>query len=135
MKLNASFTVEAALVMSIVFFSLSTAILYAYRQRDKVFMKYVSQETAQDMSHTEETWRPEISNETVVTERADGRLKNIGRLSKFNISASRNEFYEKASAENTYDNETYETGISNVENYMRLVSVVMDFKKGQENGE
>jgi len=135
MKLNASFTVEAALVLSVVFLSLSTAILYAYRQRDKIFMKYVSQETAQDMSHTEEDWRPDRSNETVVVRRANDRLKNIGRLSGFNISASRKELYEKAEAANSFDGQTYETSISNIENYMRLMAVIMDFKKEQEDGE
>jgi len=134
-KLNASYTVEAAIVMSIVFLSVATAILYAYRQRDKVFMKYVSQEAAQDMAHTEEIWRPETSNEDTVRNRANNRLKNIGRLSGFEISVSRNEFYETADADNTFDDEIYETKINNIENYMRIMAVVMDFKKEKEDGE
>ena len=131
MKLKASFTIEAAFVMSILIFCLLTAILFTYSRRDLIFKNYVSSQAAVDAAYTEEKWKPADDTLEEVEARANTRLHNIGRYSSSMLSASRDELNNKAAA--YFEDETYISKITDIENYMRLTSVIMDFTKTEEN--
>ena len=131
MKLKASFTVEAAFVMSIIFFCLITAILFAYSTRDRIFKNYVSNQAAVDAAYTEEKWKPADSTLDKAEERANSRLHIIGRYSSSMLSVSRDELQNLARS--NINDETFTAGIVDIENYMRITSVIQDFMKAEEN--
>ena len=131
MKLKASFTVEASFVMSIIFFCLITAILFAYSTRDRVFKNYISSQAAVDAAYTEEKWKPAGSTLEKAEEHANSRLHTIGRYSSSMLSVSRDELQNNAYA--NIDDEIFTARIIDIENYMRITSVIQDFTKTEGN--
>lgn len=132
-RLQASSTIEAAMVMGIILICLVTAILFAYRCRDNIFKKYAASEAALMTAHTEETWLPDRSEKEAIENYANTRLHTIGRYAGSDISSSRDELLDIATVR--FREEEYTAKIADIENYMRLSSVVKDFidKKKKED--
>ena len=133
LQLKASFTVEAAFVMSIIFFCLVTLIMFAYRCRDGVFRNYAANQAAQSAAYTEEAWEPQENNIAAAEELANRRLHTIGRYAGEDLYISRDEYMNTAEA---YHGELeYKARYGDVENYMRLNSVFEDFADMLKEGE
>ena len=126
--LKASFTIEAAFVVSIVLLSIATGILYVYVRRDSTYLGYTGQCAAMDAAYTEEDWKPESSNMSEVEKRSDYRLHILGSLMSLSTEASRDALTGRATV--TVGDRQYTGKISNTENYMRLTSVIADFGNG-----
>ncbi|MDO4938897.1 MAG: hypothetical protein Q4E54_02935 [Lachnospiraceae bacterium] len=133
-QMQASFTVEAAMVMGIILICLVTAIIFAYRCRDGVFRNYVAGEAALMTAHTEETWLTDLSETEAIEQYAHARLSVLGRYTDQNLSLSRDRLSETATAR--HGDEEYTAKIADIENYMRLSSVIKDFveKKEKDDG-
>lgn len=127
---KASFTIEATIVMAIILMCVVTMIMFAYRCRDSVFRNYVMSESAHKTAHMEETWKPHISNTDGIKQYSEDRLHTIGRYSGKSILLSRDEFMNTASAE--FDEVMINARFGDVENYMRLASVIRDFKDARK---
>lgn len=133
MKLKAGFTIEAAVVLSVILLSLATAIMWCYKKRDIAFKNYTLQAAAVDAAYTEEKWAPGISSLKNVEQNSDMHLHVIGSLSGDVTTASRDELIKRAYA-NAGDSR-FDAKIVDIESFMRLAKVVGDFNdsRGKEN--
>ncbi len=116
--------------MGIILICLVTAILFAYRCRDKIFKNYVASEAVFMTAHTEETWLPDKSEKEAIENYANTRIHTIGRYAGSDISSSRDELIDIATVR--FGDEEYTAKIVDIENYMRLSSVVKDFVDKKE---
>lgn len=134
--LKAGFSVEAAIVMAIIFMCVATLIIFAYHCRDIVYRNYVVSESAERAAYTEEIWKPRDSSLDLVEENADRRLHTIGTFAGYSLSAERDEVSDTAMA--MFGDICVKAHFSDAENYMRLSSVIVDFadsyKKDEDNG-
>lgn len=135
-ELKAVFTVEAAVIMAIIFMCIATLIMFAYRCRDIVYRNYVVSEATQRAAYTEEIWKPRDSSLDLVEQNADRRLHTIGTFTGYSLSAEKDEVTDTATA--VFGDISVKAHFSDAENYMRLSSVIRDFadhyKRDENNG-
>lgn len=131
-SLKASFTIEATIVMAIIFICVVTMIMFAYRCRATVFRNYVMSEAAQKTAYTEEVWKPRTSNSDEIKQYSEARLHTIGRYSDKGLLLSKDEIMNTASAE--FDGVAINTKFGDIENFMRLTSVIRDFADAGKEG-
>ena len=122
-QLKASFTVEATIVMAIIFFCLVTVIMFAYRVRDNIYKNYVLSEAAEKTAFTEEIWNHDVNETEIAADKAEKRLNTMGRFSGKRVMLSKN----KTLATAVMEEDSFEACIADTENYMRFSSVAADF--------
>jgi hypothetical protein len=79
-SLPASFTIEAAYVFSIVFFSLAFTIRVAYNERNKALTGFVINEANEKAAHTEAVYDPEGADPEEVAADAGKRFAAVPAL-------------------------------------------------------
>jgi len=86
-KFDASFTVEASLVMTIIFLSMATVIVYAYAKRDSLVSSFTLQESALDASRIEDGWLQKLDSLEDIETYVNNKLHKVARLQGRSIDA------------------------------------------------
>ncbi|MBQ0145903.1 MAG: hypothetical protein KBS51_02145 [Lachnospiraceae bacterium] len=131
-QMKASFTVEATLVLSVIFLCLVTMIMFAYQCRDNIFGNYVANEAAVRAAYLEEKWKSGNSSIDSIEESVEKRLHTVGRFYGKPVYVSKNDLSDNAAAE--FDERTFTAPVADTENYMRLTSVIEDFTDNLKEG-
>lgn len=134
-RLQASFTIEAAYVMAVVFMCIVTAINFAYGQRDKVLGGFVAHEVLEAASHIEQKFDEDGNDIDAVTAYAIDRLSGIGGLSGSIVEIDRSQIDIKVNMTSASTQNDLSSKVFNPEGWMRKESVVRDFITSLKDGE
>lgn len=133
--LPASFTVEAAYVFSVLFFSLAFTIRVAYNERNKALAGYVVNEANERASHAEPVYDPEGADSEKCAADAMERFTAIPALRGASVTIERGIFRTTADAgAGSIEKKITQTN-GNPEEWMRMTSVVQEIlERNHKNG-
>lgn len=138
-KYKASFSVEAAYVFSVVFFSISAAIRFAWAQRNFCLAAFVLSEGCEQASHAEAVYEPDSAEISRITSDLRQRLSSAGALRGAAPSLSKDLFTAEAALTDAGIRLRIRQRIYSPESTMRAATTLTEFKdkaktyKGGEN--
>lgn len=130
-RLNGSFSVEAAFVFSIVFFSISVAIRFAFTQRNACLSAFVLSESCEQLSCAEELYMPDFITPTLQTAILKRRLSPIGSFRESECSVKKRSLHVESSLENGSMKLRAKRKIHSPESTMRASTALTDWKKSK----
>ena len=91
-RLKASFTIEAAYIFPIIFFTLAFVFNYARTERDLTLSRFVLRESASRAAHLEPTYDPDGPDADDITAAMGTRFAGVDQLATDDTGASRSLF-------------------------------------------
>lgn len=125
---HASFSVEAAYVFSILFFSISAAIRFAWVQRNACLAAFVLSESSARCAHAEEHYLPETAELSQINAALKNRLSSIGAFQNAASSVQKNLFEVNSSLEHDTMQLHVKQRIYSPESTMQAVTALSEFK-------
>ena len=126
-SVRGSFSVEAALVFSVVFTALSAAIRFAFLQRDLTLSGMLLNEGALMAARVEAVYDPDGLSEDGIREELKGRFSSVGTLSRGEVSAHRGVLKARSSIRTESLDLSSETPVFNPESTLRLSTSTEEF--------
>ena len=125
--LQASFTVEAALVFSTVLFAISAVLGFAFRQRDLTLAGFLLNEGSSRAARIEKVYDPDGLSEEKVEEDLRERFSSVGTLSAGTLRTSAGLLKASSSLRTDVLDLTSEKRIFDPETTLRLSTSVDEF--------
>ena len=125
--LQASFTVEAALVFSTVLFAISAVLGFAFRQRDLTLAGFLLNEGSSRAARIEKVYDPDGLSEERVEEDLRERFSSVGTLSAGTLRTSAGLLKASSSLRTDVLDLTSEKRIFDPETTLRLSTSVDEF--------
>ena len=125
--LQASFTVEAALVFSTVLFAISAVLGFAFRQRDLTLAGFLLNEGSSRAARIEKVYDPDGLSEERVEEDLRERFSSVGTLSAGTLRTSAELLKASSSLRTDVLDLTSEKRIFDPETTLRLSTSVDEF--------
>ena len=126
-SLQASFTVEAALVFSTVLFAISAMLGFAFRQRDLTLAGFLLNEGSSRAARVEKVYDPDGLSEEKVEADLRERFSSVGTLSSGTLRASAGLLKASSSLRTDVLDLTSEKRIFDPETTLRLSTSVDEF--------
>ena len=125
--LQASFTVEAALVFSTVLFAISAVLGFAFRQRDLTLAGFLLNEGSSRAARIEKVYDPDGLSEEKVEEDLRERFSSVGTLSAGTLRTSAGLLKASSSLRTDVLDLTSEKRVFDPETTLRLSTSVDEF--------
>ncbi len=131
-KFRASFTIEAAYIFPIIFFSIAFVFGYAWHERNLTLSQFVLRESASRAAHLEPTYDPDGSSADQISDSMASRFAGVDRLETEDTGASRSLISGRAWFEGSELSLSEERLINDPEDVLRISTTLKDF--AQLNG-
>ena len=122
-----SFTIEAAYIFAIIFFSISAIIRFAWVQRNACLAAYVLTESSEKAVRIEEIYDPDGPSLQDITELLKDRISSIGALKNSDMRLNSELFHVTGSIENPQMNLSVTKKKFDPENVMRAATSLDEF--------
>ena len=126
-RLRASFTVEAAYIFPIIFFSLAFVFGYALNERNLTLSRFILRESASRAAHLELTYDPDGPSAEGISSAMETRFAGVDRLDTGSAGASRSLVSGEAWFEGSGLTLSEERLINDPEDVIRISTALTDF--------